>query len=115
MSAPLIYVDLIEEQPMSRDEWSKETRRCPAAAEDNDVCDICDRRYGEYLEQFQPWRLMILSGDNHKDLFRSTERYFNEADARRAADIGFGANSNVYLRQKEHGNVELRLATGEPQ
>lgn len=64
--------------------------------------------------RWQPWSIMVCSGDNHEALFRSTERYTNRADAVHAAQIAFGAQSNVYLREHEKGNVELRLASDHP-
>lgn len=99
--APLIYVDLIEEEPLDAAEWAK-TADVPLIEADN--------AYRAYRLAFQPWRILVKSGDNEEALFRSTERYFNEGDVRHAADLAFGPHSNVYLRQKEHGNVALRLA-----
>lgn len=97
---PLIYVDLIEEKPKSietRPSWYPEGEKRQA-------------EYQKYLDGFQPWRIAIKSGDNRKALFRSTERYFNKADALHAIQLAFGTGSNVYLRQKEHGDVPLRMA-----
>lgn len=99
---PLIFCDLIEEKPRPR-----ETFMVDSYLSDQ----IIDQEYADYLEHFQPWRILILSGDNHKELFRSTERYFNKADAEHAIDIAFANKSNVYLRQAETGDIELRLAT----
>lgn len=98
----LIYVDLIEDEPKTLEQWAAE----------HPGWDVDDLRsaHRKYLDDFQPWRLLVKSGGNQKPLFRSTERYFNEADARHAADIAFGDRSNVYLRQAEHGDVTLRLA-----
>jgi hypothetical protein len=62
--------------------------------------------------RWQPWRVVILNGDNHEDLFRGTERWTNKQEALDAIEEGFGANSNVYLRETEKGNVTLRLAQG---
>lgn len=98
----LIYVDLVEDEPKTRDAFYHEHLG-------EDIADV-RAGYQKYLDHFQPWRLLIISGDNHEPLFKSTESYFNEADAKHAAQIAFGSRSNVYLRQKEHGNVELRLA-----
>lgn len=101
----LIYVDLIEEKLLDREEWWDEVRGKEFPTE----ADI-DNAYRAYRLAFQPWRILVKSGDNYKALFKSTERYNNEADARHAADIAFGPHSNVYLRQAEHGNVALRMA-----
>lgn len=98
-SAPLIYVVLIEDRMLTMEEFI-----ATGAV-------ITKAKYQSYAENFQPWRLLVKSGDNHKDLFRSTESYFNEADARHAAHIAFGPNSNVYLRHAEQGDEQLRLAT----
>jgi hypothetical protein len=97
-NTPLIYVDLIEDKPMTMEEF---------IASGNVVTNELYRRY---LDRFQPWRLLIKSGDNQEPLFKSTECYFNKADAVHAAEIAFGSSSNVYLRQSEHGNTMLRLA-----
>lgn len=104
MSNPLIYVDLIKERPLHYDSFC-------AANDLDEETDTARDSYRAYKLAFQPWRLIVKSGGNQKTLFRSTERYFNEADARHAADLAFGSQSNVYLRQAEHGNVALRLAT----
>lgn len=101
----LIYVDLIEEKLLTRQEWWEEV----GGKEFLSDADI-DNAYRAYRLAFQPWRILVKSGDNYKAMFRSTERYFNEADARHAAEITFGSESNVYLRQAEHGNVALRMA-----
>jgi uncharacterized protein YegP (UPF0339 family) len=102
---PLIFVDLIEDAPKSKSAF---------AAEDYSGEDVyqLDEHYQHYLDtQFQPWRVLIKSGDNHKPLFRSTERYFNREDAIHAIQLAFGSGSDVYLREAEHGDVELRLAS----
>jgi len=102
---PLIYVDLIKEVPLHQDSFAK-------LNELDETSEGFQDSYRAYRLAFQPWRLVVKSGGNQKVLFRSTERYFNEADARHAADIAFGPQSNVYLRQAEHRNVALRLAEG---
>ena len=102
---PTIYVDLIEERPLEREQWLSRA----GFAVDTDP-PTADAAYEEYLDNFQPWRLLVKSGDNHRALFRSTERYYNEADARHAAEVAFGAQSNVFLRRAEHGNETLRVA-----
>jgi hypothetical protein len=60
--------------------------------------------------RWQPWHIIIRSGDNQAVLFRSSERYTNRQDAIDAAILAFGDNSNVYLREAEHGNALLRRA-----
>lgn len=100
----LIYVDLLHTPPLSERAFDEIHARALMAAE-------LDDNYQRYLATYQPWRLLVISGDNQKPLFRSTERYFNRADAINAADKAFGRGSNVYLREAEHGNVLLRLAS----
>lgn len=98
---PLIWVDLIEIKPLTSEQYADRYRGftdTPA-------------RYREYRGTFQPWRLLIKSGDNEKRMFRSTERYFNRADAIHAAERCFGPGSNVYLREAGVGNRVLRAAT----
>lgn len=106
---PLIYVDLIEEERLAFAQWTRETfgPNGTDLLSDKDL----DDSYRAYRLAFQPWRILIRSGDNYKSLFRSTERYFNEADAKHAAELAFGSGSNIYLRQAEKGNRVLRLAT----
>lgn len=90
-----IFVDLIKSHPAPREKFPSMT----------------DERYRELVERYQPWRLLILSGDNHEPMFRSTERYFNRADALHAAELAFGAGSTVYLREAGYRDVPLRVAT----
>lgn len=97
---PVIYVDLIEEKPKNID---KRPSWYPAG-------EKRQAEYQKYLDGFQPWRIAIKSGGNRKALFRSTERYFNRADALHAIELAFGTGSNVYLREAEHGNQTLRMA-----
>lgn len=93
---PTIIVDLIEQKPLSR----------PIFDETYGVTDDRgDAAYRDYLARFQPWRVIVLSGDNQKVLFRSSERYFNEADARHAAELAFGRRSDIYLRKVQDGVV----------
>lgn len=102
---PLVFVDLIEDAPKSKSAF---------AAEDYSGEDVyhLDEHYQQYLDtKFQPWRVLIKSGDNEEPLFRSTERYFNKADAIHAIQLAFGPETDVYLRQHEQGNQVLRLAT----
>lgn len=63
--------------------------------------------------RWQPWRTIVRSGDNMRALFRSSEAYTNRQDCIDAAQLAFGDDANVYLRETEHGNVELRLAASE--
>lgn len=103
---PLIYVDLVKDAPQSRDEWEKSGGIIPGKA---DYIAAVGMGYAQYINRFQPWRLLIKSGDNQEPLFRSTESYFNRADAIHAAELAFGSGSNVYLREAEHGDRVLRL------
>ena len=97
-----IYVDLKREEPLEFESW--------AEANDLEPGEDAQNSYRAYRLAFQPFRLLVKSGDNHKPLFRSTERYANEVDARHAAVLAFGANSNVYLRRPEQANEALRMA-----
>jgi len=65
---------------------------------------------GPKRSRWQPWRVLVLSGDNFKPLFKGSERWTNKEDAFDAIHLAFGDESNVYLRQEEHGNIQLRLA-----
>lgn len=105
----LIWVDLVRDEPLSAEDW-----HAKYDASFGEIAEDDDPEHRQYLDRFQPWRLLIKSGDNEKVLFKSTESYFNKADAEHAAQIGFGRGSNVYLRESEHGNVELRLASDRP-
>lgn len=67
-----------------------------------------DVEYNDAAEQ--PWRSVVKSGDNEEVLFVSSESYHNRADALHAIDLAFGTQANVYRRESEHGNFELRLA-----
>lgn len=101
----LIYVDLIESQPDTLEEFSAKMK---SAAWDGGP----HREYADYLAKFQPWRSVIRSGDNQEPLFKSTERYFNQADAIHAIRIAFGNNAEVYLRRigQDVGDECLRTA-----
>jgi hypothetical protein len=99
--SPVIYVDLIEEQPQTRELYDRKRAY---------TSDRTDEKYAQYLAKFQPWRVVVKSGDNQKALFRSTERYFNRSDAIHAAELAFADRSNVYLREAEQGNRVLRMA-----
>lgn len=105
----LIFVDLVRDEPLSAEDWhAKYDESFGEIAEDGDP------DYRQYVDRFQAFRLLIISGDNRQPLFRSTESYFNRADAIHAAEIAFGSASNVYLREVEHGNELLRLASDSP-
>lgn len=87
MSAPLVYVDLqYVPEPKAR------------------------KLLGPTRSRWQPWRVLILSGDNHKRLFRGTERWTNKAEALDAIELAFGSSTNVYLREAEKSNVLVRMA-----
>jgi hypothetical protein len=61
----------------------------------------------------QRWFWVAKNGGNQKRLARSTETYTNKADCIEAIYALFGDGSNVYLRQAEIGNVNLRLAVNQ--
>jgi hypothetical protein len=103
---PLIYVDLVVDAPMTREEFRQHSVVSGAKWPNGEL----DAEYQKYRDRHQPWRLLIKSGDNQEPLFRSTESYFNRADAIHAAELAFGNKSNVYLRQHEAGNQVLRMA-----
>lgn len=105
----LIFVDVVKDEPLSSEAWhAKYDATFGEIAEDDDP------EHRQYLDRFQPWRLAVISAGNQEELFRSSESYFNREDAIHAAEIAFGCGSNVYLRESEHGNVELRLASDRP-
>lgn len=101
---PLIYVDLIKVTPMSYDNYSNTKGRGFADPQ---------TRYRAYMDSFQPWRWVAKSGDNQKAMARSSERYFNKTDALHAIHLLFGSGSNVFLRQAEFGNENLRRPSAE--
>lgn len=49
--------------------------------------------------RFQPFRILVRSGDNNRVLFRSSEAYTNESDAEHAAELAFGELALVNLRR----------------
>lgn len=63
------------------------------------------------LKRNQPWYFVAINGRNMRRLARSTENYTNRADAVDAIWQLFANDSNVFLREAEHGNVNLRQAT----
>lgn len=94
------FVDLIQEQPAPRDKFMVHSYFAE---------ELIDQEYAEYLDSFQPFRIVI-AAHNGEPLFRSTERYKAEVDARRAIDIAFGPNTNVWLRQEGKEQVAVRVA-----
>lgn len=58
----------------------------------------------------QKWRWTAINGGNQRVLAVSSENYTNRQDCIDAIVQLFGDQSNVYLRQPEIGNIELRLA-----
>lgn len=66
---------------------------------------------GPERTRWQPWSVLILSGGNFEALFESTEHYTNRSDAIHAIDLVARPGANVYRREHEHGDVELRLAS----
>ena len=79
-NSPLIYVDLV-----------RSSSRWPA-------------------RRPQRWQWTARAAANGRVLAVSSERYTNAGDAEHAAELLFGADSNVYLREAEQGNRLLRLA-----
>lgn len=63
--------------------------------------------------RWQPWRLLVRAGGNNAALLRSTERYTNKGDAVHAAELAFGEDTTVILRQENQPNYQLRLAISE--
>lgn len=98
---PLIYVKLIKMVPLSFEQHFNRFRGSvdPRA------------KYDAYLENFQPFRVIVKSGDNQEPLFKGTERWKHRRDALHAIDLAFGIGSNVYLQEHEKGNVLLRRAS----
>lgn len=58
----------------------------------------------------QTWRWRAINGNNQRRLAASSEAYTNKQDCLDAIAQLFGSETNVYLREAEHGNVALRLA-----
>jgi uncharacterized protein YegP (UPF0339 family) len=59
----------------------------------------------------QRWRWVARNASNHKVMARSSERYTNKQDCLDAISQLFSPGTTVYLRQAEHGDECLRLAT----
>jgi uncharacterized protein YegP (UPF0339 family) len=75
--------------------------------------DLYQSRPRKLFGRAQTWRWKALNGNNFRVLAASSEAYTNRSDAVDAIEQLFGATSNVYLRQTEHGNQLLRLAAVE--
>lgn len=73
--------------------------------------DLFQSRPRKLLGRAQTWRWRARNGDNFRVLAVSSEAYTNYSDAVDAIFELFGDKSNVYLREAEHGNAKLRLAT----
>lgn len=99
---PVIFVDLIEEKPLGREEWLNELG-------DSADPSSADEAYEAYVERFQPFRWHSTSEGNH-EILGTGERYFNEADAEHNIRLQFAGDSIVFLRRAEHGNEMLRDA-----
>lgn len=99
-----IYVDLVQAMPITREEWAQDY---PGGNVDDETA-----AYRKYRDEFQPWRWIAKSGDNHETLAVSSERYFNRDDCLHAIDLLFGNDSHVYRREGKNGNVLLRHADG---
>jgi hypothetical protein len=63
-----------------------------------------------YEGRWQPWRAMVLNGNNFEPLFMSTEAWTNRDDAMHTIWEVFGPGTDVYLREAERGDAELRMA-----
>lgn len=61
-------------------------------------------------KRWQGYRWTARNGGNMTPLAVSSEAYSNYDDCVAAIAELFGDNANVYLRQEEHGNVQLRLS-----
>ena len=108
--ADVAFVDLIEEQPLDLEAFvAKEVGEDRVDAALKYDREFFESEHAEYVAAHQPWRIVI-AAHNGEPLFRSTERYKDERDARRAIDIAFGANTNVWLRQEGKERVAVRVA-----
>lgn len=107
---PLIWVDLIADEPKTFDEWWEHVDGVNPDGDFFADDAAIHAAYRAYVDRHQPWRILIKSGDNQEPLFKSTESYFNRADAIHAVYLAFGPGSNVYLRQAELGNQPIRMA-----
>lgn len=84
MSAPVVYIDLIQvPEPKARKLIPGRTR-------------------------WQGWRWVARNAGNQKILARSSERYTNRQDALDAIVALFGSETVVYKREAEMGNALLR-------
>lgn len=106
MNPPTIFVDLIEVQRLTFDEY---VVRYPSRGLD------ASERYLRYKHNFQPWRWVARNAGNEEQMARSSERYFNRTDALDAIEQLFGSGTTVFKREAEHGNVVLRRALQEEQ
>lgn len=59
----------------------------------------------------QHWRWRATNGNNHRVLAVSSEAYTNESDCLDAIQELFSNGTDVYLRQTEQGDQQLRLAS----
>lgn len=107
--APVIYVDLIKDTPLSLDEWKAQHPAFDPCDDDPDYLAAVADAYAEYRDRFQPWHWHAKREGNF-EIVAQGERYFNESDAQHNIDILFRDKSNVYLRQHEQGNQPLRMA-----
>jgi hypothetical protein len=76
--------------------------------------DLFQSRPRKLLGRAQTWRWRARNGNNFRVLAVSSEAYTNYQDAVDTVTQLFGDSSNVYLRQKERGDVELRLSSNNP-
>lgn len=74
---------------------------------------VCNPQPDAYTgTRWQGWWWRAINGGNFKVLAVASEMYTNKQDCIDAITELFGSGSNVYLRQSEQGNQELRLASG---
>lgn len=99
---PVVYVDLIEDKPLSLEEYKI---LHPSDASDANY----EAAYRSYRENFQPHRWNAKSAGNF-EIEGHGERYFNAADSEKTVRQLFDQNTIVYLRKPEHGNEMLRDA-----
>jgi hypothetical protein len=98
----VLYVDLIEDKPLSLEEY-KILHPSDASAANYEAA------YRSYRENFQPHRWHAKDPGNHEILAQG-ESYFNATDNEATVRRLFDQNTIVYLRKPEHGNEMIRDA-----
>ena len=100
MSAPMIEVELIEDEPDTLEEFAAYTRA-------TDVHDL-EAKYRRYLDRFQPWRWVAKRTGNREPLAKSTESYFNRGDCVDTITLLFVMSTAVDLVEVRDGVKERR-------